>query len=190
MFFSDATERIRTSVAEPILDAYLRRRLVCIEKTRWPIIGIFGSPCSWCVGTLTVSQPNRTIERDHQSFSLIDGSRSNLANIPHTYKSYFLCGDVVVDPVAGGAAADAVPGVVALGRALALRVAGVVADEARAAHQQVQQEAEHLHGDGDQEEDERVAPVVLDEQLGEDPGQRDDHARRAWTARGGRRLSG
>lgn len=96
----------------------------------------------------------------------------------------------MVDPVAAtAAAAAAVPGVVALGRPLALRVAGVVAHEAGAAHQQVEQEAEHLHGDGDQEEDERVAPLVLDEQLGEDPGQRDDHPRRAWTARGGGRGS-
>lgn len=92
----------------------------------------------------------------------------------------------MVDPVAGGAAA--VPGVVALGRSLALRVARVVSDEAGASHQQVEQEAEHLHGDGDQEEDECVAPVVLDEQLGENPRQRDDHPRRAWTAEGGRRA--
>lgn len=111
-------------------------------------------------------------------------SGTNLLDLPQTYKSYFLCGDVVVNPVAGAAGA-AVPGVVALGRPLALRVAGVVAHEAGAAHQQVEQEAEHLHGDGDQEEDERVAPFVLDEQLGEDSGQRDDHPRRAWTAVGG-----
>lgn len=72
----------------------------------------------------------------------------------------------MVDPVAGAV----VSGVVALGGAFALRVAGVVADEPGAAHQQVQQEAEHLHADGDQEEDERVPPLIGDEQLGEDAG--------------------
>lgn len=91
----------------------------------------------------------------------------------------------MVNPVAGAAA---IPRVVALGRPLGLRVAGVVAHEAGAAHEQVEQEAKHLHGDGDQKEDERVAPVVLDEQLGEDPRERDDHARCAWTV-GGWRLS-
>lgn len=124
------------------------------------------------------------IAKDQQGLSPVGRSGTNLLDLPQTYKSYFLCGDVVVNPVAGAAGA-AVPGVVALGRPLALRVAGVVAHEAGAAHQQVEQEAEHLHGDGDQEEDERVAPFVLDEQLGEDSGQRDDHPRRAWTAVGG-----
>lgn len=127
-----------------------------------------------------LSKPSRTVLQITTEKDLKGFFTHRWINIPQTYKSYFLCGDVVVDPVAGGAA---LAGVVALGRPLALRVAGVVADEAGAAHQQVEQEAEHLHGDGDQEEDERVAPVVLDEQLGEDPRQRDDHARRAWSRR-------
>lgn len=74
-----------------------------------------------------------------------------------------------------------VPGVVALRRPFALGVARVVADESGAPHQQVKQEAEHLHGDGDEEEDERVPPIVLDQQLGENPRQGDDHPRCAWT---------
>lgn len=80
---------------------------------------------------------------------------------------------------------NSVPGavvtrVVTLARTFALGVAGIVADESGAAHQQVKQEAEHLHADGDQEEDERVPPLVLDQQLGEDARQRDDHPRCAW----------
>lgn len=58
-----------------------------------------------------------------------------------------------------------------------LGVVGVVADEFRAADEQVKQEAEHLHADGDEEEDERVGPLVRDQQLGEDARQGDDHAR-------------
>lgn len=61
-------------------------------------------------------------------------------------------------------------------RPFALRVVGVVADESGAPDQQVKQEAEHLHADGDQEEDERVPPLVGDQQLGEDAGQGDNHA--------------
>lgn len=57
----------------------------------------------------------------------------------------------------------------------ALSVAGVIADEPGAADHQVEQEAEHLHADGDQEEDEGVLVLVRDQQLGEDTRQRDDH---------------
>lgn len=82
----------------------------------------------------------------------------------------------MVDSVAGAV----VPRVVTPARTFALGVAGVVAHESGAAHQQVKQEAEHLHADGHQEEDERVPPLVLDQQLGEDARQRDDHPRCAW----------
>lgn len=91
--------------------------------------------------------------------------------LSQTYKSYFLCGDVVVNSVPS----PVVPGVVALHWSFALGVARVVADESGAAHQKVKQEAEHLHGDGDEEEDERVPPIILDQQLGEDARQGDDH---------------
>lgn len=74
----------------------------------------------------------------------------------------------------------AVSRVVTFGLTSALGVAGVVADEARAPDHQVKQEAQHLHADGHQEEDERVLPLVGDEQLGEDAGQGDDDARCAW----------
>lgn len=70
--------------------------------------------------------------------------------------------------------------VVTLPRTFARCVAGVVADESGAAHQQVKQEAEHLHADGDEEEDERVPPLVVDQQLGEDARQRDDHPCSTW----------
>lgn len=53
--------------------------------------------------------------------------------------------------------------VVAFGRAFALGVAGVVTDKLGASDQQVKQEAEHLHADGDEEEDERVPPLVGDQ---------------------------
>lgn len=91
--------------------------------------------------------------------------------LSQTYKSYFLCSDVVVNSVPS----PVVPGVVALHWPFALGVARVVADESGAAHQKVKQEAEHLHGDGDEEEDERVPPIILDQQLGEDARQGDDH---------------
>lgn len=78
-----------------------------------------------------------------------------------------------------------VPRVVASGRTSGLAEAGVVADKSGAAHQEVKQEAEHLHADGHQEEDERVPPLVRDQQLGEDAREGDDHPRRAW----GRRRS-
>lgn len=58
--------------------------------------------------------------------------------------------------------------IVTFDRTSALGVAGVVADESGASHQQVKQEAEHLHADGNQEEDKRVPPLVSDQQLGED----------------------
>lgn len=74
-----------------------------------------------------------------------------------------------------------VPRVVTFARTFALGVAGVVADKSGAADQEVKQEAEHLHADGDEEEDERVPPLVCDQQLGEDARQRDDHACCAWT---------
>lgn len=78
-----------------------------------------------------------------------------------------------------------VPRVVTFPRTFALAVVGVVADESGAADQQVKQKAEHLHADGDEEEDERVPPLVGDEQLGEDARQGDDHARRTWEGRRG-----
>lgn len=87
-----------------------------------------------------------------------------------TYKFNLLRRDVMVNPVAGGVAA----GVVTFARTFALGVAGVVADEAGAAHQQVKQEAKHFHANGDEEEDERVLPLVWDQQLGEDARQGDD----------------
>lgn len=73
-----------------------------------------------------------------------------------------------------------VPRVVTLARTFALGVARVVADEPGAAHQEVKQEAEHLHADGDEEEDEGVPPLVRDQQLGEDAREGDDHPRCAW----------
>lgn len=69
--------------------------------------------------------------------------------------------------------------VAALARAIASGLARVVADESGAADQEMKQEAEHLHADGDQEEDERVPPLVSDQQLGEDAREGDDHPRRA-----------
>lgn len=77
-----------------------------------------------------------------------------------------------------------VPRVVTFAWTFALAVAGVVADEPGAAHQEMKQEAQHLHADGDQEEDERVPPLVSDQQLGEDAGEGDDHPRRAWERAG------
>lgn len=82
----------------------------------------------------------------------------------------------MVNPVSG----PVVTRVLTFAGTFALRVAGVVADESRATDQQVKQEAEHLHADGDEEEDERVPPLVGDQQLGEDAGQRDDHPRCTW----------
>lgn len=77
--------------------------------------------------------------------------------------------------------------VVTFARTFALRVVGVVADESGAADQQVKQEAEHLHADGDEEEDERVPPLVGDQQLGEDARQGDDHPCCAWEGQSERR---
>lgn len=74
----------------------------------------------------------------------------------------------MVDPVSRPVVPRVVP---AFARTFALGVAGVVAHEAGASHQQVEQEAEHLHADGDQEEDERVLLLVGDQQLGEDARQ-------------------
>ncbi len=70
----------------------------------------------------------------------------------------------------------------------ALGVVGVVADKSGAADQQVKQEAEHLHADGDEEEDERVPPLVGDQQLGEDARQGDDHPGCAWEGQRERRT--
>lgn len=67
-----------------------------------------------------------------------------------------------------------VPRVVTFALAFALSVVSVVADESGPTHQQVQQETEHLHADGHQEEDECVPPLVRYEQLGEDARQGDD----------------
>lgn len=80
--------------------------------------------------------------------------------------------DVVPRPV--------VPRVVTLARTFALVVARVVADKPGTAHQEVKQEAEHLHADGNEEEDEGVPPLVRDQQLGEDAREGDDHPRCAW----------
>lgn len=73
-----------------------------------------------------------------------------------------------------------VAGVVTFTRTFALCVAGVVTDESGAADQQVKQEAEHLHADGDEEENERVPSLVTDQQLGEDARQGDDDPCCAW----------
>lgn len=77
-----------------------------------------------------------------------------------------------------------VPRVVTSARTFAPGVAGVVADKSGAADQEMKQEAQHLHADGDQEEDERVPPLVSDQQLGEDAREGDDHPRRAWRQAG------
>lgn len=47
--------------------------------------------------------------------------------------------------------------------------AGVVAHKSCPAHQQMQNETHQLHADGDEEEDDGVLPLVIDQQLGEDP---------------------
>jgi len=73
----------------------------------------------------------------------------------------------VVDSVSG----PVVVRVATFDRPFALGAVGVVANELRAADEQVEQEAEHLHADGDQEEDERVPLLVGDQQLGEDARQ-------------------
>lgn len=101
----------------------------------------------------------------------------NIQYFPQTYKSYFLCSDVMVNPVSS----PVVTWVLTFVRTFALGVAGIVADESGAADQQVKQEAEHLHADGDEKEDERVPPLVGDQQLGEDARQGDDHPCCAWT---------
>lgn len=75
--------------------------------------------------------------------------------------------------------------VVTSARTFGLAEAGVVEDKSGTAHQEVKQEAEHLHADGNQEEDERVPPLVLDQQLGEDAREGDDHPCRAWGDGGG-----
>lgn len=80
--------------------------------------------------------------------------------------------DVVSCPV--------VAGVVTFAWTCALGVARVVAHKPGAADQQMKQEAQHLHADGDEEEDERVPPLVSDQQLSEDAREGDDDARRAW----------
>ena len=74
--------------------------------------------------------------------------------------------------------------------AFAWAVARVVADKSGTAHQEMKQEAQHLHADGDEEEDERVPPLVSDQQLGEDAREGDDHPRRAWRQAGEREVEG
>lgn len=81
----------------------------------------------------------------------------------------------MVDAVAGAGLA----GPAALGEALAGAV-GVVTHEARALHQQVQDEARQLHADGDEEEDDGVLLLVRQQQLGEDAAERDDDPGGAW----------
>lgn len=71
-------------------------------------------------------------------------------------------------------------GVVTFARPFPVGVAGIVADKPGASDQQVKQEAQHLHADRDEKEDERVPPFVGDQQLGEDARQRDNHPCRAW----------
>lgn len=44
----------------------------------------------------------------------------------------------------------------------------------------MKQETEHLHADGDKEEDECVRPLVADQQLGEDARQRDNDPGCTW----------
>lgn len=70
----------------------------------------------------------------------------------------------------------------------ALGVARVVADKSGTADHEMKQEAQHLHADGDEEEDERVPPLVSDQQLGEDAREGDDHPRRAWKQAGEREM--
>lgn len=103
---------------------------------------------------------------------------------PGTYKSYFLCSDVVMDAVS----CPVVTRVETFAWTFALGVARVVADKSGTADQEVEQEAQHLHADGDEEEDERVPPLVSDQQLGEDAREGDDHPRRAWKQAGEREM--
>lgn len=80
-----------------------------------------------------------------------------------------------MDPVSS----SGIPWVVTFDLTFALGVAGVVADEPRASDDEVQHKAQHLHADGDQEEDQGVLLLIRDQQLGEDARQRDDHSGRA-----------
>lgn len=63
---------------------------------------------------------------------------------------------------------------------LTFALVSVVGDKVGAADHQVKHEAEHLHADGYQEEDERVPPLICDQQLGEDPREGDDHPGCTW----------
>ena len=56
----------------------------------------------------------------------------------------------------------------------------VVTDESWATDNEVEKEAEHLHGDGHQEEDECVYPLVTDHEFSEDTTQRDDYTCCTW----------
>lgn len=76
----------------------------------------------------------------------------------------------MVDPVSR----PVISWIVTFALTFTLGIAGVVAHESGATDKQVEQEAEHLHTDGHQEENERVPAFIHDEQLGEDAGQRDD----------------
>lgn len=91
------------------------------------------------------------------------------------YKSDVLGGDIVVDAVSRAGLA----GPAAFGEALAGTVR-VVAHEARALHQEVEDEACQLHADGDEEEDDGVLLLVRQQQLGEDAAERDDDPGGAW----------
>lgn len=44
----------------------------------------------------------------------------------------------------------------------------------------MKQEAKHFHADGDEEEDKRVPPLILYQQLGEDASQGDDYPGCTW----------
>jgi len=101
--------------------------------------------------------------------------RGHGGNPPSAYKSDVLGGDVVVDAVARPVVTSP-PG---LREALA-GAGGVVADEAGALHQEVEDEARQLHADGDEEEDNRVLLLVRQQQLGEDAAERDDDPGGAW----------
>lgn len=91
------------------------------------------------------------------------------------YEADVLRGDIVVDAVARAV----VTGAPCLGETLA-GAGGVVADEAGALDEEVEDEARQLHADGDEEEDDRVLLLVRQQQLGEDTAERDDDPGGAW----------
>lgn len=77
----------------------------------------------------------------------------------------------MVDPVSS----PVVSWIMTFGWTADLIVAGVIADKSRSTNNQVEQKTQHLHTDGDQEEDKGVLLVIRDQQLSEDAGQGDDH---------------